>query len=144
MPHIGIKRGKDLIESIIAARHDMLELASQHRLRPQDLAVWISDPANQRVLSGLCLLADLQTQILLSRYRLLAASRLIKLATMDAETKESGEVSRRACIDLLRLELKRADVDTGDREESDLGHDAVRGMLYGDDADKSDDTSTAA
>ena len=141
MPHIGTERGRKLIESIIAARHDMLELANQHKLRPEDLAVWISDPANQRVLSGLCLLADLQTQILLSRYRLLAASRLIKLATMDAESKESGEVSRRACIDLLRLELKRADLDTGESEEAEQGPESVRKLLYGDEGGKSEEAA---
>lgn len=93
-----------LIEDIVSARHDLLALAEAHELSPQQLGAWISEPANYRLLAGLCVLADVQTQILLSRYRLVAAGRLIKLATEEGE----GDMARRACVDLLKLDLKRA------------------------------------
>ncbi|MCC7145139.1 MAG: hypothetical protein IT443_01700 [Phycisphaeraceae bacterium] len=105
---IGVKRRERLIADILGAQHDLVALGKKHRLRPEVLASWVSMPGNHQVLRGLCLLADLQTQVLLSRYRLLAATRLIKLAT-DESAEGSADVARRACVDLLRLDLKRVD-----------------------------------
>ncbi len=143
---IGPTRSKRLIRDLVAAEHDLIELGQLHRLTPDDLARWIADPTNQQTLAGLCRLADLQTQILLSRYRLLAASRLIRLATGDegdGEEKSGGssggscgrgsDVARRACVDLLKLDLKRADLtgasvpraSTRDGDESPLGVDPM-------------------
>ena len=110
---ISRKKGKQIIEDIINARHDMVELGRLHELDPQSLAGWISEPANHRCLAGLCVLADLQTQLLLSRYRTVAATRLIKLATEEGQ----GDVARRACMDLLRADLKRAEMEESDPDE---------------------------
>ena len=137
---ISTKRRRQLIGDIISAKHDLISLSDQYNLEPDDLAAWIADPNNHRTLSGLCVLADLQTQVLLSRYRLLAAGRLIKLATEEGP-ENSGDVARRACVDLLKLDLKRADVDdVGLRSTKSFGHDpgdddcdmgTLRKMLYG-------------
>lgn len=94
-----------LIRDLITSQRDLLETAEQYRMSPDDLATWINEPENARCLHGVCLLADLQTQLMLSRYRMLAASRLIRLATEEG----SGDVARRACVDLLRSDLKRAE-----------------------------------
>ena len=122
---IGPTRSKRLIRDLIAAEHDLVELAQLHRLTPDDLAAWIAQPDHQNTLAGLCVLADLQTQLLLSRYRLLAAGRLIQLATGSDGTTEGGsgggtsggsgggDVARRACVDLLKMDLKRAPGLTG-------------------------------
>lgn len=118
---IGPKRQAALIQDILGAQHDLVALAEEHRLNPDDLAAWVSDVSNQRVLSGLCKLADLQTQILLSRYRLLAATRLIKLATEEDQAEGKPDVARRACVDLLRLDLKRAEVDPAAVADERLG-----------------------
>ena len=74
---IGAKRRDRIIGDILHAQHDLVALAEAHRLSPIDLAHWVSDPQNHQMLRGLCLMADVQTQIMLSRYRLLAATRLI-------------------------------------------------------------------
>ena len=52
--------------------------------------------------------ADAQTQLLLSRYRLVAATRLIAHVTADADALPPEQV-RKACVDLLKTELNRAD-----------------------------------
>ncbi len=140
MGTISKKRRRALIADLIAAQGDLMSLGEKHALEPDEMAAWVSDPDNQRTLSGLCVLADLQTQILLSRYRLLAASRLIKLATED-DPEHSPDVARRACVDLLKLELKRADLEglglsqpVGDGSASLVNAadtDALRQMLYG-------------
>jgi hypothetical protein len=107
---LGPTRTRRLIRDLVAAEHDLFELARRHRLLPDDLAVWVSDAANQQTLAGLCMLADLQTQVLLSRYRLLAAGRLIRLATAEEADPSSSanDTARRACVDLLKMGLKRA------------------------------------
>lgn len=138
---LSTKQRQQLIEDIVAAQNDPVTLGEGHNLGPDDLAQWVSDPLNQSTLSGLCVLADLQTQILLSRYRLLAAGRLIKLATED-DPDASRDVARRACVDLLKLDLKRADFDTAGFIKSnaaganpELGGGnvaALRRLLYGD------------
>jgi len=111
---IGRMRRAALIRDILEAKHDLASLAQAHRLKPDELAAWVDDPQNQRVLNGLCKLADVQTQVLLSRYRMLAATRLIKLATDADLTEGKPDVARRACVDLLRLDLKRAEVESPD------------------------------
>ena len=137
---IGLKRRRRLIQDIMTAKHDLVALGETHHLSPDDLAAWVADPENHRALSGLCVLADLQTQILLSRYRLLAAGRLIKLATDDG-MKGASDVSRRACVDLLKLDLKRANFEeVGCEIQRDLQAEAdaeisemvlLRELLYG-------------
>ncbi len=121
-------KSRALIGDIISSQRDVIELAAAHELKPEDLALWISEPDNHRKLAGLCVLADLQTQLLLSRYRSLAASRLFRLATEEGE----GDVARRACMDLLRADLKRAGIEAPDVEAS--GESAPeRAAFYGGD-----------
>lgn len=96
-----------LLDDILMARHDLHGLAQAHGFSATQLARWIGKPANQKTLAGLCLLADYQTQLLLSRYRSLAATRLIKLAGEEGDG--SAETARKACGDLLRLDLKRTE-----------------------------------
>ncbi len=105
---IGQRRHVQLIQDMLHAEHDVLALAERYGLRPADLAQWALEPEHHRVLRGLCVLADLQTQLVLSRYRRLAAGRLIRLATEEGDDK-AAEVARKACVDLLRADMKRAD-----------------------------------
>jgi hypothetical protein len=129
------RRRRKIIRDILTTQGDLVQLAQTHRMEPQELADWVLDEGNRRCLTGLCVLADLQTQVLMSRYRLTAATRLIKLAS--GESAEGGPVSadvaRRACVDLLKLDLKRADdpaqgglrddasVDGGDGDDEEAG-----------------------
>lgn len=105
-----------LIADIMSAEHDVVALARTHELTPDQLAEWAAGEDNRRCLGGLCVLADIQTQLLLSRYRLLAATRLIKLAT---DEEGSGDIARRACVDLLKLDLKRADMPAAPSDDAD-------------------------
>src|SRR5688572_12803634 len=123
-----------LLEAILAARHDLLALAEEQRLTLDELAAWIATPDHQRLLRDLCLLADLQTQLLISRYRLIAASRLIALISPDAEdaSDKAKDIARHACVDLLKLELKRAEVEPlRDEGDGPVTPEQVREMLYG-------------
>lgn len=126
-----------LFKDILSARYDLVSLARRHKLAPVELSDWIAAAKNRRVLERLCLMADVQAQLLLSRYRMLAATRLIKLATEETgdepKGKGSGDTARRACVDLLKMELRR--VALSDQVEQD-SHDAavpqtLRDALYG-------------
>lgn len=111
---ISAKKRAELINDLIHANLDLTTLHSKYNLSPDSLSQWVQDENNHRCLTGLCVLADIQTQLLLSRYRLIAAGRLIDLATHPPEDSKSGiDTSRRACVDLLKLELPRAEADAG-------------------------------
>ena len=67
-----------------------------------ELADWASDPRRLARVHHLARLADAQTQILISRFRTSAAIHLANLAARP----EGGEPARKACVDLLNLELR--------------------------------------
>ncbi|MEM6257289.1 MAG: hypothetical protein AAGI37_03125 [Planctomycetota bacterium] len=98
----------DLIQDLARAEHDILSFAESHGLSLSELVDWAAEPKTRRLLSGLCVLADAQTQLLLSRYRLIAATRLIAQATAEDAALPPEQV-RRACVDLLKTELARAE-----------------------------------
>ena len=146
------KKRDALIADVFEARRDLSGLAEAHRLSPDDLADWINQEENQRCLSGLCLLADLQTQLMLSRYRQVAVTELIKQASggssggeVDGEAGPtvSVEQARKACVDLLKADLKRAEIvlphhAAQDDEPTAMQEVAsIRAALYGDDENTS-------
>lgn len=136
MPAIPKRKQAELIRDIIAAEADWTGIAERHGLEPEDLSAWARRDANQQTLRGLCALADLQTQVLMSRCRLLAATKLLSLAT-GGEDGGTPEITRKACVDLLRLDMKSAvaELDAGDLDESALSamSNELRKALYTDD-----------
>lgn len=133
---ISAKRRAALIHDLVNADFDLTALHDKYGLSPDNLSQWIQDENNHRCLAGLCVLADLQTQLLLSRYRLIAAGKLYELASREPGAgKSDQDIARRACVDLLKLDLKRADFVTGDVAGStdsgvtDSG-ESLRELLY--------------
>ncbi len=119
-----------LMRELARAEHDVLTLGERHGLGLSELSAWAAQPETQRTVAGLCLLADLQTQLLLSRYRLVAATRLVGQATGRDESLSPEQV-RKACVDLLKIELDRvASVSTADADAlDDPALDALRAAL---------------
>jgi len=114
-----------LILDLARAEHDILSFATAHGLSLDKLVDWAAEPKTRRLLSGLCVLADAQTQLLLSRYRLVAATRLIGQATAEDENLSAEQV-RKACVDLLKTELTRASsLSTSDLPENDAAFEAL-------------------
>ncbi|MEM9915897.1 MAG: hypothetical protein AAF911_13130 [Planctomycetota bacterium] len=149
---ISKKKRDELIADVFEARRDLAGLAEAHHLTPDALADWIAEEENQKCLAGLCLLADLQTQLMLSRYRQVAVTELIKQASSGAsggghdEAGISVEQSRKACVDLLKADLKRAElgsslaaasVSAADDERSAMQEVAsIRAALFGEGEDR--------
>ncbi len=133
---ISAKRRAALIRDLINSDVDLTALHEKYSLSPDSLAQWIQDENNHRCLAGLCVLADLQTQILLSRFRMVAAGRLIELATATVDESKGGlDSARRACVDLLKLDLKRADITSESTglsrlADSEDGVAGLRELLY--------------
>lgn len=104
-----------LLMRIYEADADPKALAEAQGLSLLELARSAADPAMREALHGLRLLADLQTQLLVSRYRVMAAARLVAMAN----TEDGGEVARKACIDILKLNLIKHDPPTPNSGEAD-------------------------
>ena len=118
-----------LVLDLARAEHDILSFATAHDLTLDDLVDWAAKPQTRRTLAGLCVLADAQTQLLLSRYRLVAATRLIGQATSEDDTLSAEQV-RKACVDLLKTELSRAaSLGTTEQPESDEAFEALARAL---------------
>lgn len=90
-----------LLERILEANLTPSQLATQLNITLADLSQWVLDSENLRVIEGLARLADIQAQMILSRYRVTAAAHLIAVAAAP----EPSEISRKACVDLLTTDL---------------------------------------
>lgn len=106
-----------MIEELVGGKEDLVEWGKRHGMTVEELSGWILEDENRRILRGICVLADMQTQVMLSRFRLAAAEKLFALAMSREEGKESVDVARRACVDLLKMELKRAGEGVEGEEE---------------------------
>lgn len=94
-------KSRKLLQLLCEAQTDILDLAAQEKLSFAKLTAWLNDTATQTTLDGMCRLNDLRAQLLISRYRTLAAARLFELAKDDG----GGETARKACVDLLNASL---------------------------------------
>ena len=90
-----------LVRLLCEAQTDVLELAAQEELSFSKMAAWSNDVVTQATLLGMCRLNDIRAQLMVSRYRTLAAARLFELS----KESSGGETARKACVDLLKLTL---------------------------------------
>ncbi len=131
------EKSRRLIQEVISAQHDPVSLGESLGMSPEELAGWVEEQEHQRVLNGLCLLADYQTRLLLCRYRRLAAGRLVRLATEESSDEKSRDVARRACVDLLKMDLKPAEpaavskaMPADSDEANKVQPESLRQLLY--------------
>ncbi|MEM9346852.1 MAG: hypothetical protein AAGB26_09570 [Planctomycetota bacterium] len=137
-------RPDELIQDLARAEHDILSFANSHGLSLDELVSWAAEPKTRRLLSGLCVLADAQTQLLLSRYRLIAATRLIGQATAEDGALTPEQV-RRACVDLLKTELSRAErLGEEQQDEKDEAFEAFACEISAHDPEKNKEVSDHA
>lgn len=90
-----------LIEKMIEGELSPSELAQHCGISLNELAQWAAETQHIKALEHLARLADLRAQMLVARYRATAAVRLIAIASAD----EPSELSRKACVDLLKTDL---------------------------------------
>ncbi len=101
MPKLTPTRKRELLRDVLRGRHDLEELCQERKLTLEQLADWAGEAETRSTLASLRRLADLRTQLMISRYRAHAAARLIELSGGE----ESAETARKACVDLLRVNV---------------------------------------
>lgn len=136
-------RTERLMLALYEAQQDLAELARKEKLTLTRLAGWANDARTIASLDGLCRLNDVRAQLLVSRYRTLAAARLFELA----KDESAGELARKACVDLLKVCLIPLTGGDGagvsaDAAPSVVDESAVRRLLgdLGREAATTDDT----
>lgn len=107
---------RELVNSLATSTLDPAELAQQFGMSLQDLAAWSSRPESMRALGNLIHLTDVRARILLSQHRTQAMLRLMEIATAS----EPSDLSRKACVDLLKAELKHFEMKVERVETSSL------------------------
>lgn len=103
----GEEREAALLLRIYEAECDPQELAESAEMSLEELSRWAGRERTVRALRGLRLVADMQVQLLVSRYRLNAAAKLVSLSGQ----KENLELARKASVDLLKADLKLPEVN---------------------------------
>ena len=118
---------EQLLSRVYEAEEDPRAMADSLGLSLRELAAWADRPGNAAVLGGLRRLGDTQTQLILSRYRRTAAAKLLALANQE----DDAELARKACVDLLKLELIPADAAPreGDEPDEPIDEASVIGAL---------------
>lgn len=87
-----------LAEGLYAKRGELRAMARRHGVTLDELARRTSEPEPSRSITALRRLAEARAGVLLARARADAATLLLALA----ESAESDETRRRACVDLLK------------------------------------------
>jgi hypothetical protein len=90
-----------LIERLAHADGTPTQLADDLGVTLERLITLAQDNRTREALDGLATLEDIRARMLLARVRTSIVGRLIALAGNE----EAGELSRKACVDLLKLNL---------------------------------------
>ena len=92
---------QQIIERIAGGERSPAEIAADLNLDLNDLASLARHEATMQTLEGLARLQDVRAQMLLSKYRANVAMHLLAIAS----AKEPTELSRKACVDMLKTDL---------------------------------------
>lgn len=116
----GTNRPKRLLmRSLAAGESDLYQIAAAHKMSLLEMAKWARRPRVMDVLAMLQRFSEQRASLMLADARAQAVESLRRMATADAPK----ETARRACIDLLKLQLVRGAVVGQERSEAESGAD---------------------
>ncbi len=95
------KSKRYMTRSLAAGQTDLHALAREYEMSLIEMAQWVRRPRNAETLMMLEMLLERRASLLLADARAQAADALRRMATADSPK----ETARRACIDLLKLQL---------------------------------------
>lgn len=98
-----------VLTHLVQGHASLPQLAGTLGLTLRELASWVMESQNWQTLAALSRLGDLQTHMIVGRFRITAAIHLLGMAG----GKDSTELARRACADLLEARLDSPASDTG-------------------------------
>lgn len=125
------KRDQALTADVLDGQLDLQALAIKHGLSLDELAKWVMNDDIFRSLTALCLLADFQTQFILSQHRVTAAVALVRMASGEGS---DADLQRRACVDVLRMNMDRAKPEAESEAQAQAEStpvEAIRKLVYG-------------
>lgn len=93
--------GERVLLQLVQGHASLPQLAGTLGMTLRELACWAMESQNWRTLAALSRLGDLQTHMIVGRFRITAAVHLLGMAS----GKDSTELARRACADLLEARL---------------------------------------
>lgn len=96
------KRGQ-VLRQLLEADVDVESLERTLGMRLEMLATWALEEQTHAQVEGLLRWLDMQTQMMIGRYRIAAAARLYELASQS----DNPETARRAATELLKTDLMR-------------------------------------
>jgi len=92
---------QQIIEKIVEAKRSPAEIAADLNLDLHEIASLARHEGTMKTLEGVARLADVRAQMLLSKYRANVAMHLLAIASAEEPT----ELSRKACVDMLKTDL---------------------------------------
>src|SRR5690349_8475839 len=104
-----------LLDLLAEGKADVRSMADALGWRLGDLGRWMNDVEHACAVEGLLRLEDARAQLTLGRYRVAAATVLLRIASDD----KAGESVRKACVDLLTVNTVPAAVRTRQRSAAD-------------------------
>ncbi len=113
MNEIPPEKHDPLIRDLFESDQDIVKVANQHDLSLELLAAWVGEPAIQRRLNSLRYLSQTQKRMINSRWCPTAMTRL-SLMAQGQDEKQKPDDTRRACVDLLRLDAEANDENLDD------------------------------
>ncbi len=93
-----------IAEDLCRPELSLADVGARHDLSPASLARWAACDANARLLHDLATLIERRSRVLTARARERALRSLLRLASDE----DHAETARKACVDLLNLELPPA------------------------------------
>jgi hypothetical protein len=118
MKALSDRKRKQTLRQLLEADVDVAALERTLGVKLEELATWALDQRTHAQVEGLLRWLDMQTQVMIGRYRIAAAARLYELASQS----DSAETSRRAATELLKTNLmnQRDDQVTSLRVSQDM------------------------
>ncbi|QNN23017.1 hypothetical protein HED60_12310 [Planctomycetales bacterium ZRK34] len=101
MKALSDRKRKQTLRQLLEADVDVASLEKTLGLRLEEVATWSLDEKTHAQVEGLLRWLDMQTQVMIGRYRIAAVARLYELATQQ----ENMETARRAAAELLKTNL---------------------------------------
>jgi len=101
MKSLSERKRKQTLRQLLEADVDVASLEQTLGVKLEELATWALDEQTHAQVEGLLRWLDMQTQVMIGRYRIAAAARLYELASQS----ELAETARRAASELLKTNL---------------------------------------
>jgi hypothetical protein len=106
MKRLNERKRTEVLRLLRCGTGNLESLASEQGVSEENFVGWLLGPQARRVVMATCTAETLRAQLLLSHVRVAAVEHLARLAAGDrAALRLRPEVVRRACMDILSLDL---------------------------------------